>query len=254
MIEIVKKTAMDVGEMLLSLQTKKVRYKTKSSIDDLVTEGDIRSEQMVLKMIKDNFPSNGYISEESGKYNTDNEYVWVIDPVDGTTMFSAGLPTYAVSIGLFKNGKPHLGVVAIPGLRLLYWAEKGKGAYLNGKKINVSKTDKLENAIVGADWQRMRVRKEVFETLHFPFIEKVRYMPMLGAAVTGAALVASGAYDAYLHTAKIWDFCAAAIIVEEAGGRITDLKGKSIDWSQEHISIVASNGVIHSKILSEIQR
>lgn len=255
-LQIAKSACKKAGKKVLLMQNKLKSIKNKKGrIDDFVTDADIASEKIIVNAIKTNFPEHAILSEEDNDKDIKSDYLWVVDPIDGTTYFAAGMPTFSVSMGLLFKNNPILGVVYSPALKYLYWAEKDQGAYFRGKKIEVSNKKRLIHSVVGSDLKRLDERVEEFKKTNLPLFDKVRTMPMLGSAVLGTAFVAHGIYDAYIHWAHPWDFVASALIVEEAGGKITDYQGKAIDnWLQYKIELVASNGIIHDQILSLIKK
>lgn len=135
----------------------------------------------------------------------------------------------------------------------LYWAEKGKGAFLNGKRIHVSQEKKLKNSVVGLEFGYYE-RERDLKLFHRPLLNKVRYPYTLGGVASSVALVAKGMLDAYMHKALVWDFAAGAIIIEEAGGKVTNMGGNPIDWSGDWIEVVVSNGLIHNQILRALKK
>ncbi len=252
MIEVAKKAAIKAGEITLSLRGKRLAIKSKERVGDFTTEVDLSSEREILRILRTSFPKHNFKSEEMGEIDNGSDYWWIIDPLDGTIPFSSGLPTYGVSIGLLKDGEPVLGVINLPALDSLFWAEKDKGVYLNGEKVKVSDKKDLTKSVVGFDLEHMGGRKKELQKLVEPITDKVRYTPILGCSVAGSVYVASCVYDAYLHSAYPWDFAAGAVIVKEAGGKVTDYEGRPIDWSKDWIDFFASNGHLHNKILSLI--
>jgi myo-inositol-1(or 4)-monophosphatase len=253
MIEVAKEAAIRSGEKILSLRGKHLAVKSKERLGDFATEADEIAEKIILEILQKNFPKHNFLSEEIGKINKGSEYTWVIDPLDGTIPFTSGMPGFGTSIGLLKKNKPILGVINLPALDILLWAEKGGGAFLNGEKRKVNKERKLIKSVVGFDFAYIGSRREELERFIAPIVDKVRYPPNLACACLGASYVAIGVYEAYLHSAHPWDYVAGAVIVEEAGGKVTDFMGKPIDWSKDWIDFFASNGVVHEKILSLIK-
>lgn len=254
MIEVAKRAAIKAGRKILLLRRRGLTFKDKERFGDFATNADISSETIILTELRKHFPNHNFISEEAGKTVNRSEYAWVIDPLDGTTPYSSGMPTFSISIGLIRERQPVLGVVNLPALDSLFWAERGNGAFLNGKKINVSDKKELIKCVVGLDVPYIGGRREAIERQLLPLADKVRYPPMLGCASVGAVYVAKGILDAYLHSAYPWDYAAGAIIVAEAGGRVTDYRGKPIDWSKDSIDFFVSNGLIHEEILSLIKQ
>ncbi len=181
-----------------------------------------------------------------------SKYTWVIDPLDGTLTFTHGIPFYCVSIGLLYENMPYLGVVSQVELNNLFWAEKGKGAFLNGKRISVSDKKILEDTVGTLETGHRDKRKQKMDKYVNKLITKIGYPYQLGSAVTSLAMVANGAYDFYVSEAFLWDFTAGVIIVREAGGKVTDFEGNEPDWTKERLEIVASNGLIHDAILKAL--
>jgi myo-inositol-1(or 4)-monophosphatase len=228
------------------------KISTKEGINNLVTEADHASEKAILEIIKQKFPGHHILSEETGEIIQDSNYKWIIDPIDGTVNFAHGIPICCVSIGIEKDGRMVLGAVYAPFLNEMYVAEKGKGATLNDKKINVSKeTSVLRSCLVtGFPYTYLDTPNgplEVFER----FIRKGIPVRRLGSAAVDLCWVACGRFDGfYEHKLEAWDSAAGFIIVEEAGGKVTDYKGNYFSPYQPHI--LATNGKIHDEMLQVI--
>jgi len=254
MLEVAKKVSLEAGKASLAFRKRGVGIERKAGVDNIVTEADKASESLILKTLRKNFPDHAILSEEMGRNNKTSEYCWVIDPIDGTIPYSAGLPTYGISIGLLKEGRPHLAVINLPALGELYWGEAGKGSFLNGKRISVSTKDNFEEALVGFELGWMKGRKHVLEDLIKPIALKIRYTPVLGCTVAALSYVAQGILDGYIHRSSSWDFVAGAALIQEAGGKITDHLGRKIEnWFSDDISLLVSNGLIHKDILRNIK-
>jgi myo-inositol-1(or 4)-monophosphatase len=254
MIEVAKKAALTAGKIVLSKRGKGLTTRVKIAASDITTEADTLSEKAIVKILQKAFPDHSFILEESDDIEKGSEYYWVIDPLDGTIPYFHQLPTFGISIGLLHKGKPILGVINLPALDCLYWAEKGNGSFLNNEKIHVSDTNKLIDAVIGFDLAHVGDRQDEVTKLIYPLVDNVRYTPILGCTVAGLVYVASGVYDAYIHWAYPWDFVAGAIIVEEAGGKISDYSGKSINWMNKNMSVLTSNGLLHNKIAKSIEK
>ncbi|KKQ98236.1 MAG: Myo-inositol-monophosphatase [Candidatus Woesebacteria bacterium GW2011_GWB1_39_12] len=252
MLEVAKRAGLEAGKIALELRDK-LKIKLKSNQSDIVTQADLASEKVIFSILKASFPMHNYISEEAGKKDNNSEYTWVIDPIDGTLPYAAGLPFFGISIGLLKNNKPFIGVINLPALKSLYWAENGKGAFLNGKRIKVSSVQDLSKAIVLFDYHYAGRRVADIKKILLKIVDKIRYPPTFASSVVSLAYVASGICHGDIHTAFPWDFVAGAAIIEEAGGKVTDYKGGDIDWSKDSIDLLASNGKIHDEILSLIR-
>lgn len=252
-LKIAKQAALEAGEIIAKHFGKKHQYKFKNKDkSDFATLADIESEQKIVQILTKNFPKHNIIAEENNKINKGSEYTWAIDPVDGTFSFAVGVPYYSVSIGLLKNNQPILGVIYNVSMKLIYWAQLNKGAFLNGKKIQVSSRDNLEEAAASLDFGHRKKRQEKTNKYITPLITKVGYIYSFGSAVATLGMVGQGILDVYVNEAWIWDFAAGVVIVREAGGKVTDFEGKEPDWSQDRLSILVSNGLIHDQILEAL--
>jgi len=224
----------------------------KEGINNLVTEADHASEKAILDVIKKEFPDHYILSEEAGEIIQDSNYKWIIDPIDGTVNFAHSIPLCCVSIALEYNGEIVLGSVYNPLMNELFFAEKGKGATLNDKQIRVSKKQNVLNAclVTGFPYTYLDVPNgplQIFEKL----IRKGIPVRRLGSAATDLCWVAAGRFDGfYEHKLQAWDSAGGYLIVEEAGGKVTDFKGDKFSPYQPHI--LATNGEIHDEMLAVI--
>ncbi len=220
---------------------------------DLVTDYDRRSEALILTALRARFPDHAVLAEESGASGGDGSsggYRWLVDPLDGTTNFAHGLPTFAVSIALTLDSRPILGVVYDPMRDELFAAEAGKGATLNGAPIRVSEETTLQEALLATGFtydlrNAPRNNFREFEQIHM----QVQGIRRAGSAALDAAWVGAGRLDAYWEFGlKPWDFAAGALIAQEAGGRAS-----TADGSEDFVSgasILVSNGHLHERMLA----
>ncbi len=223
----------------------RVRYKGEV---DIVTETDERSEEVIREALLGAYPSYGMLAEEGGESAGEDDARWIVDPLDGTTNFAHGLPLFAVSVALEEAGEVVLGVVHDPIGEETFVAERGRGATLNGDAISVSDTDELVRALVvtGFPYERDEVPAAV--DLFGRLSVRAQGMRRLGSAALDLCYVAAGRLDAYYERGiHAWDVAAAGLILEEAGGRITDYKGRPFDM--EGGEMVASNGQLHSALV-----
>jgi len=224
----------------------------KEGVNNLVTEVDHKSEAAIFKVIKEQFPEHYILSEEAGEIIQDSNYKWIIDPIDGTVNYANRIPICCVSIGIEKDGKMILGAVYNPFIGELFFAEKGKGATLNNKAIHVSnKADvKTSCLVTGFPYTYLDETNgplQVFDKL----IRKGVPVRRLGSAAIDLCWVAMGRFDGfYEHQLQAWDSAAGFLMVEEAGGKVTDLTGKYYNPYQH--GIIASNGKIHDELLNVI--
>jgi myo-inositol-1(or 4)-monophosphatase len=253
MLDISKKASILAGDFLLDRFDKIHDYQKKGKPGDFSTEADKEAEKIIISTLQEQFPKHNFISEECGKINNDSEYTWIIDPLDGTFPYTARLPFFGVSIGLVKNNIPILGVINLPKLKINLYAETGKGAFSNGEKIKVSSKKQLNESILSFDWGYLDEREVRIEKFLKPLSNKTRYLECFGCSIVAQAYVALGIIDGYFHRAHPWDFAAGVCIIKEAGGKVTDWEGEKIDLFQERPTMIASNGLIHSKILNLIK-
>jgi len=223
---------------------------SKESINDLVTDADHASERAIIKIIQDKHPDHFILSEETGSVQTNSKTKWIIDPIDGTINFANGIPICCVSIGVEVDGEMLMGAVFNPFMNELFFAEKGKGASLNEKPIKVSDKDNLLTSclVTGFPYQYLDAANgplEIFEKL----IRKSIPVRRLGSAALDLCWTAAGRFDGfYEHKLQAWDSAAGYLIVQEAGGVVTDLKGDKFNPDQP--GIIASNGKIHDQLLA----
>lgn len=228
------------------------KISNKEGINNLVTEADHASEKAIIDVIKKDFPDHFILSEESGESGSPNEYKWIIDPIDGTVNFANGIPICCVSIAVEHNGDMILGAVYNPNMNEFFFAEKGCGATLNDKRITVSEKTKLINSCLVTGFPYTYLDEpngpiQIFEKL----IRQGIPVRRLGSAAIDLCWVAAGRFDGfYEHNLSAWDSAAGFLIVEEAGGKVTDFKGNYYSPYQPHL--VATNQKIHDELLSVV--
>lgn len=228
-----------------------VEFKTNSS--NLVTEIDKKSEAAIIDYIRKNFDGHSILAEESGSEKHNSEYLWVIDPIDGTTNFAHGLPIFSVSIGVQKNGETVAGVVYDVMRDVVYATEKGGGAFANERKLNVSVNNVLAHSLLVTGFPYHVNENPNFVMERFVhMLTKARAVRRLGSAAIDFAYVAEGIFDGFWEVSlHPWDLCAGKLLVEEAGGRVSNFSGKEITIYSEEI--LASNGKVHDAIITELK-
>lgn len=250
-LKVAKEAALEAGKAIQkyagTLQNKNIKHEDPS---DYATDADIEAEKVIVKILIGSFPDHNILAEEQTNINKKSEYTWVIDPIDGTIAFGQNIPNYTVSIGLLKNNVPVIGVINHVSFKNLYWAEIGKGAFLNGKRIKVSSKKNLDDSAADLELGHRQRRQSRMDSYINKLITKIGYIFHFGSAVLSQALVADGTLDFYVSEAYVWDFAAGAVIVREAGGKVTDFSGNEPDWTKERLNIVASNGLIHDQIIN----
>ena len=224
------------------------KISNKEGINNLVTEADHAAEKAIIEVIQKSFPDHFILSEETGEIRTNSEYKWIIDPIDGTVNFANGIPLCCVSIGLEKDGEMIMGTVYNPFMDEFFFAQKGFGASLNDKKISVSsKTEVIKSCLVtGFPYTYLDMPNgpvQVFEKLLRAGVPVRR----LGSAAIDLCWVAAGRFDGfYEHNLQAWDSAAGFLIIEEAGGKVTDFDGNR--YSPYQPRLLATNGKIHEEL------
>lgn len=231
-------------------RTHEVEYKGEI---DPVTEVDKHCERAIIEMISGSFPDHDILSEESSFKGKGSSWKWIIDPIDGTTNYIHQYPCFCVSIGLEVEGEVRLGVVYNPLLDELFSGQRGEGACLNGKRITVSRRGELEGSFLCTGFPYdVRERSDFYLQYFRAFITRSFALRRPGSAVLDLCYLAAGRFDGFwemkLHP---WDVAAASLLVAEAGGKITDFKGKPFSIYSEEL--LASNGLIHDAMLRVIK-
>jgi myo-inositol-1(or 4)-monophosphatase len=227
----------------------------KSTVNDLVTEADKAAETAIINVIREDYPGHQILSEEAGEIKMDSSVKWIIDPIDGTVNFAHGIPLCCVSIGVEQDGEMILGAVYNPLMNELFFAQKGFGATLNDRRISVSGKTNMSNAFMVTGfpylWEEGQPN-HALATLE-RFIKQGLPVRRLGSAAIDLCWVACGRFDAFWeHHLNAWDSAAGYLIVQEAGGRVTDFSGNT--YSPYQKQILATNGHLHNDLLKEINR
>lgn len=241
------------GEIIREGFGKNFQIEFKTNEKNLVTEIDKKSEKAILDFIYKKYPDHAILTEESGELKKDSEYLWVIDPLDGTTNFAHGLPIFSVSIGVMKKNEIIAGVVYDVMNNIFYSAEKGSGSFAGNKKLKVSTSDQLALSflVTGFPYNLADNPDKVFERFA-AITKKARAVRRLGSAAIDFCYVASGIFDGFWEVSLFpWDMCAGKLILEEAGGLITDFSGKEIDIFSKQI--LATNKKIHQQMIDGLK-
>lgn len=223
---------------------------SKKGAIDLVTEADVAVEQEIRARVERRFPSHTFLGEESGGSSAAGApFRWIVDPIDGTTNFAHGLALFCVSVALEVDGQMAVGAVYDPIADELFTAERGEGARLNGRRLAVTRTDTLIDALLvtGFPYVAAEERQEQLD-LFAAFLARAQAVRRLGSAALDLCNVAAGRFDAFWEqNLNAWDVAAGALLVQEAGGRVTDFQGGV--YSPFGRQIVASNGAVHPKLI-----
>ncbi|MCX6799215.1 MAG: inositol monophosphatase family protein [Candidatus Diapherotrites archaeon] len=244
--------AKEAGKAIMRYYGDSCKIRMKSERQGIVTEADIAAEQKIKGSILNAFPNAAILSEEDEQQPAGRDFLWIVDPLDGTLNFSRRIKSFTVSIALWKQGRVVLGVVLNPATKDLFCAEIEKGAFLNGKRIKVSSVPSLGESIIDIGLpDREDARKRDYEMLQkvFPYLNSFR---ALGSAALQLSLVAAGSLDAFLEVdLHPWDVAAGVLLIEEAGGIVTNEKGERFDIFRDAV-LVASNRAIHDTLIRRL--
>jgi myo-inositol-1(or 4)-monophosphatase len=234
----------------------KVTYRQKRRAD-LITAADLESQKTVLAVIQRAFPGDDYKAEEDEVKLTGAEYVWVIDPLDGTTNYAHGYPASCVSVGILRRGRPVLGGVYDPSRRELFVAEKGKGATLNGRRLKTTATRRVADSLLITGFAYDRAERPNFYLKRFKaFMTRCHDVRRSGSAALDMAWIAAGRADGFWEfKLNPWDVAAGWILVEEAGGKVTNFSGRS--WKalgEMGAQTLATNGRVHREMLRILKK
>jgi myo-inositol-1(or 4)-monophosphatase len=253
MLNIAVKAARAAGTIInrASLDLDLIKVNTKSSPNDFVTEVDQAAEQAIIEVLLTAYPGHGILAEESGRAHgaKDSEYVWIIDPLDGTTNFIHGFPVYAVSIALAFRGQVQQAVVYDPTRNDMFYSSKGRGAFLNDKRLRVSKRTRMRDSLVGTGFpfrkgDNFKRYVQMFETV----MQNCAGLRRPGAAALDLCYVAAGYYDGFFETGlNPWDIAAGSLIITEAGGLIGNFTGEA-DYLYQR-EVVAGNPKIYGQLV-----
>lgn len=251
-VEFMKELAAGAGKIVSSYFQGRFNVESKDSSPsgiDIVTDADKASEKFIMDLIGKTFPSHDILTEETETRKTGSEYLWIIDPLDGTVNFSHSYPQFGVSIALKRGSDILAGVVFDPIRKEMFWAARGTGAFLNGARIHVTQTGQLLRCILGTGFPYDKAQSDVNNLREFcKVILLVQGMRRSGSAALDLAWVACGRLDGFWELKlKPWDFAAGIVLVEEAGGTVSEIHGRVMDlWDQ---SIVATNSLIHGRLI-----
>lgn len=245
--------AREAGALIAQLfkRPQEITYKRPS---DIVTDADRRSEALIVERLRSHFPKHAIVGEEGGGQKTDSDYCWYVDPLDGTTNFAHGFPVFCVSLGLTYREEIIVGVVYDPSREELFTAERGAGAYLNNKRIRVSKTASLSESLLATGFPPFADNNELNMGLYARFSRVSHGIRRAGSAALDLCSVAAGRFEGFWELKlNPWDKAAGALLVTEAGGRVSDLADGPFKLLGEEIA--TSNGLVHDEmcqIFSEI--
>ena len=246
--EFAVQTAKECGEILMQYYDKPDLKFERKGYNDPATEADLASEKHAIAMIREQYPDHAILAEESGKSDKESDYVWIIDPLDGTSNFKHSLPIFCVSIGLEYKSEIITGAVYNPRVDEMFSAEKGKGAFLNGEPIKVTDRETKEFCAVATGFAP---KPEIIEK-NLPnfnkFMKEGFLIRRMGAAAIDLCYTACGRFDGFWEIGlSPWDIAAGSLIVQEAGGKVTQINGEPL--KMESPTILASNEKFHDQMM-----
>jgi myo-inositol-1(or 4)-monophosphatase len=247
-LETAVEIARESGALLANFFERRVPFELKGDFD-LVTEADRASEKLVVERLRSHFPSHGIVAEEGGGHESPSEFRWYVDPLDGTTNFAHGFPMFNITLGLERAGEIIAGVVYDPIRGEMFTAERGSGAWLNNRRLHVSKATRLADSLASTGFPSRKRHANVNIHFYHQMAMSSHGVRRTGSAAIDLAYVASGRLDAFWEFGlNPWDMAAGILLVSEAGGRVSDMNGAlhAIPGSRH---ILADNGTIHEEIL-----
>jgi len=247
----ISEIAREAGALLMGYFHRRVKIEYKGDVD-LVTEADRQSEALILSRIREQWPSHDVMGEEGSRIQTGSDYLWYIDPLDGTTNFAHGFPVFCVSIALEHKGTRVAGAVFDPTRDELFAAELGRGAYLNHNRIAVSKIDNLAECLVATGFPSHKRHKNPNIFFYHQITLRTHGVRRAGSAALDLCSVAAGRVDGFWEfNLNPWDTAAGVLIAEEAGGRVSRFDGSSFQIDSRET--LASNGLVHNALLAEFE-
>ena len=239
--------AREAGALLAEYYERRVRFELKGEFD-LVTEADRASERLILERLHSHYPSHAVMAEETGSHAGSSEYRWYVDPLDGTTNFAHGFPVFNVTLALERAGELIAGVIFDPTRNELFTAEKGAGAFLNGAPIHVSSATRILDSLVATGFPSRKRHQNVNVHFYYQLAMISHGVRRAGSAAIDLAYVACGRLDAFWEFGlNPWDMAAGILLVNEAGGASSDMKGNPASLRGPHLLV--DNSSIHAEIL-----
>ena len=250
-VSAIEPIAREAGELLMSYFARRVPIEYKGDAD-LVTAADRASETLIIDRLQARFPRHDVIGEEGARRETGSEYKWYVDPLDGTTNFAHGFPVFCISMGLEHKGELIAGVVYDPTRGEMFAAEKGSGAWLNQRRLHVSKTARLPESLLATGFPSHKRHKNPNIHFYHQITLRTHGVRRAGSAALDLASVASGRFDGFWEfNLNPWDLSAGVLLVEEAGGEVSGFQGQAFRLADR--DVVASNGLIHADLLREFK-
>jgi myo-inositol-1(or 4)-monophosphatase len=248
-LETAVEIAREAGTLLANYFERRVPFELKGEFD-LVTEADRASERLVVERLRSHFPNHAVVAEEGGGHESSSEYRWFVDPLDGTTNFAHSFPMFNVTLGLARGGEVIAGVIYDPIRQEMFSAERGAGAYLNNRRIHVSAVKRLADSLASTGFPSRKRHGNVNIHFYYQLAMASHGVRRTGSAAIDLAYVAAGRLDFFWEFGlKPWDMAAGTLLVEEAGGRTSDMRGAAHSVTgSEHL--LADNGALHEQVVA----
>jgi myo-inositol-1(or 4)-monophosphatase len=247
-LETAVEIAREAGALLANFFERRVAFESKGEFD-LVTEADRASEKLVVERLRSHFPSHAVVAEEGGGHESASEYRWYVDPLDGTTNFAHGFPFFNVTLGLTRAGETIAGVVYDPTRQEIFTAERGSGAYLNHRRIHVSGAPHVNESLASTGFPSRKRHHNINIHFYYQLAMASHGVRRTGSAALDLAYVSCGRLDFFWEFGlKPWDMAAGTLLVQEAGGRISDMQGAAHSLTQSD-HLLADNALLHDEIL-----
>jgi myo-inositol-1(or 4)-monophosphatase len=246
-LEVAEEIAREAGGLLAKLFKRHIGYELKGE-SDLVTAADRASEKLIVERLRAHFPGHSIVAEEGGGHLGSAEYCWYVDPLDGTTNFAHGFPMYNVTLALEHSGQLVAGVVFDPERDEMFSSERGSGAFLNKEPMHVSKASRIEDSLVATGFPSKKRHQDINVHFYYQLAMISHGVRRAGSAALDLAYVASGRLDGFWEFGlNPWDMAAGILLIEEAGGKCSDMKGSPAKLRGSHL--LADNGLIHAGML-----
>jgi myo-inositol-1(or 4)-monophosphatase len=243
--------AREAGGLIMGYFRQHVKIEYKGAVD-LVTVADRESEALILQRIRKQFPTHDVMGEEGARIETGSEYKWYVDPLDGTTNFAHGYPVFCVSLAVERSGKRIAGVIYDPTRDEMFTSALGSGAQLNGEPIHVSSTANLRECLIGTGFPSQKRHKNPNIYFYHQLTLRTHGVRRAGSAALDLCNVASGRYDGFWEfNLNPWDTAAGVLIVQEAGGTVTDFSGGEFQIASRET--LATNGFVHEALMREFK-
>jgi myo-inositol-1(or 4)-monophosphatase len=248
-LETAVEIARESGALIANYHQRHIPFEVKGEFD-LVTEADRASEKLIVERLRSHFPTHAIVAEEGGGHESASEYCWFIDPLDGTTNFAHGFPMFCVSMGLQRAGEPIVGVVYDPIRGELFTAERGAGAFLNQHRIHVSPVQTVSDSLASTGFPSRKRHHNINIHFYYQLAMASHGVRRTGSAALDLAFVSCGRLDFFWEFGlKPWDMAAGALLVQEAGGRVGDMRGGPLSITESD-HILADNGALHEEVLA----